>query len=288
MAEEKTMIFQPDNTMSVLAPLLANRGIDAGTLAAMNNGGWGGNSNMWLIFLVLLMGGGGYGWGNNRNGNDFLASQINNDAGREMLRDAIGGNRAAIADLANNLHVSNTAVQGALNQLALQTQAVGSQIGLSGQQVINAVQQGNCQITHELATNACTIEQMVTNQGYENRIENMQQTNILGSKIDAQSQMISDKFAALEMRELQNKLDAERAENATLKAQISNYNQNATINSIVQGATAPLNAAVNNIHEEVESIKGKLPDTVTVPLPVAAAAGITPYALGGTMPTYWG
>ncbi len=258
MAEEKTYVFQPDNTMSMLAPMLANRGIDASTLAAMN-GGWGGNNGMWLIFLVLLMGG-GYGWGNNRNGNEFLASQIGNDAGREMLRDAISGNRAAIADLATNLNVSNTAVQGALNQLTLQAQNIGSQVGLTGQQVINAVQQGNCQITHELATNACAIEQMVTNQGYENRIENIQQTNILGSKIDAQSQMIADKFAALEMRELQNKLDAERTENATLKATISNYNQNATIHNMISGATAPINVAL----------------------------GITPYATGLVPQNIWG
>ena len=286
MAEEKTYVFQPDNSMSMLAPWLANRGVDASTIAAMNNGGWGGNSNMWLIFLVLLMGGGGYGWGN-RGGNDFLASQINNDSGREMLRDAIGGNRAAIADLANNLHVSHTAVQGALNQLTLQCQNIGSQVGLSAQQTINAIQAGNAALSSQLATNACSIEQKVNNQGYENRIANMEQTNVLTSKIDAQTQLITDKFAQLELRELHSKLEAERAENTALRNTISNYNQNATINTIVANATAPINATVNTIHNEVEDIKRKQPDTITIPLPVAAQYGITPYGLGGNG-IYWG
>lgn len=286
MAEEKTFVFQPDNTMSMLAPMLANRGIDASTIAALSNSnGWGGNGCMWLIFLVLLMGGNGF-YG--RNGNDFLASQINNDAGRDMLRDAIGGNRAAIADLANNLNMSNSAIQGAINQLTLQAQNIGSQVGLTAQQTINAIQSGNCQIINQLATNACSIEKLVSNQGYENRIANLEQTNFIGGKIDAQTNLIQEKFAQLEMRELQNKLDAERAENTALKATISNYNQNATINQIMQSATAPINAAVNNIHEEVESIKGKLPDTITIPAPLAAQYGLTPYALGGNIPTIWG
>lgn len=288
MAEEKTFVFQPDTSMNMLAPLLANRGIDASTLAAMSNGGWGNGSNMWLIFLVLLMGGGGYGWGN-RNGNDFLASQINNDAGREMLRDAIGGNRAAIADLATNLNVSNTAIQNALNQLTLQAQNIGSQVGLSAQQTINAIQQGNCQLGNQLATNACTIEQMVSNQGYENRLNNIEQTNLLTTKIDAQTQLIQEKFAQVEMRELQNKLDAERAENTALKATISNYNQNATINGMIQGATSSIATSVNSIYKDVDAIKGKMVDTVTIPLPVAAQYGVTPYALGGnTFPSIWG
>lgn len=288
MAEEKTFVFQPDNSaMNMLAPMLTNRGIDASTMAAMCNGGWGNGSNMWLIFLVLLMGGGGYGWGNNRGGNDFLAAQMNNDAGREMLRDAISGNRAAIADLATNLNVSNTAVQGAINQLTLQAQNIGSQVGLSAQQTINAIQSGDASLGAQLASNACAIEQLVNNQGYENRIANMEQSNYLGSKIDAQTQVIQDKFAQLEVRELQNKLDAERAENAALKATISNYNQNATIHQMINGATAPIAASVANVHEEVEQIKAKQPDTITIPLPIAAQAGLTPYALGGT-PTYWG
>jgi hypothetical protein len=44
----------------------------------------------------------------------------------------------------------------------------------------------------------------------------------LGAKIDYQTNVINDKFCQLELRELQNKVDALREEKSTLKAQISN------------------------------------------------------------------
>ena len=71
--------------------------------------------------------------------------------------------------------------------------------------------------------------------GYENQLANYNQTNILqnaitsgfnslmadnaskfnivGAKIDAQTQIINDKFCQLEMREMQNKIDILRDEN---------------------------------------------------------------------------
>lgn len=289
MSDSKTYVFQPENSgvnaMSMLAPMLANRGMDAATISALmnNNGGWGGN--MWVIFLFFLMGWGGNGWGGNRGNfnTDFLSSQINNNTGRELLQQAIAGNNNAISQLATNLNVETTAIQGALSHLDTSVQNVASQVGMSGQQVINAIQQGNCQIVNQMAQHACDIRNSITSQGYENRIANIEQTNILGSKIDAQTNLINEHFAALELRALQDKLEATRAENSSLKATISNYNQNATINQMLVNATTPINAAVSNIHEEVEDIKRTLPTTVTVPLPVAYQYGITPYGLGGSL-----
>jgi hypothetical protein len=46
--------------------------------------------------------------------------------------------------------------------------------------------------------------------------DNTTKFNILGSKIDAQTQIINDKFCQLEMREMQNKIDALRQENNQL------------------------------------------------------------------------
>lgn len=286
MAEEsKTYVFQPDggcnSAMAMLAPMLANRGFDASTIAAlMNNNGFGGNG-MWVIFLFFLMGWGGNGFGGGR-GADFLSAQMNNNAGRELLQQAINGNSGAISQLATNLNVETTAIQGALSHLGTSVQSVASQVGMSGQQVINAIQQGNCQIVNQMAQHACDIRNSITTQGYENRIANIEQTNVLGGKIDAQTTLINEHFAALELRALQDKLESVRAENTSLKATISNYNQNATINQMLANATAPINTAVANIHEEVEEIKRTLPTTITIPMPLAVQAGITPYGLGGT------
>lgn len=275
MSESKTYVFQPDSggcnsAMSMLAPLMANRGMDAATLSAlMNNNGFGGN--MWVIFLFFLMGWGGNGWGNNRGnlGTDFLSAQMNNETGRELLQQAINGNSGAISQLATNLNVETTAIQGALSHLGTSVQNVASQVGMTGQQVINAIQQGNCQIVNQMAQTCCDIKNSITTQGYEARISNIEQTNILGSKIDAQTTLINEHFAALELRALQDKLEAARAENTSLKSTISNYNQNATINQIVAQATAPVAATINSIHEEVEDIKRAVPTTVSVPLNVA-------------------
>nr|UVX34873.1 MAG: hypothetical protein [Bacteriophage sp.] len=46
--------------------------------------------------------------------------------------------------------------------------------------------------------------------------DNTTKFNVLGSKIDAQTQIINDKFCQLEMREMQNKIDALRQENNQL------------------------------------------------------------------------
>lgn len=53
--------------------------------------------------------------------------------------------------------------------------------------------------------------------------------NILGSKIDAQTQIINDKFCQLEMREMQNKIDALRQENNQLALSASQQAQTANI-----------------------------------------------------------
>lgn len=55
------------------------------------------------------------------------------------------------------------------------------------------------------------------------------QFNILGAKIDAQTQIINDKFCQLEMREMQNKIDSLRQENNQLALAASQQAQTANI-----------------------------------------------------------
>lgn len=113
MSETKTYVFGNDGQcgggmMSLLAPLLQRNGLDPNLLLAMNkNGnGWGdGSGFMWVIFLFFLMGWGGNGWGGfGGNGRGAIANEINNDYGRSLLMDAIGGNRNALSNLATQLN----------------------------------------------------------------------------------------------------------------------------------------------------------------------------------------
>lgn len=261
MSESKTVIYSPDSgmaggngMMAMLAPLLQQKGIDPNLLVAMNgkNGGngWGNGSDfLWIIFLFFLfplLGRGG--WGNGFGGGNEggcpsgagLANLINNDNGRELFMSAIQGNGQAINNLATNLNCSVGQIQQAINGVSAKVAEVGCQVGLSSQQIINAIQAGNCQIANQMAQCCCDVKTSIERQGYENRIATINQTddlksnantqfNILGAKIDAQTQIINDKFCQLEMREMQNKIDTLRAEKSALELSASQQAQTANI-----------------------------------------------------------
>ena len=99
MDDSKVFMF-PDGAKS-------SSSIDPALLMALqNNGGFGGNGNwIWILFLWMMWGYGGNGWGNGfggNNGTGFLANQLNNDAGRDLLLQAINGN-VEVAALRNIL-----------------------------------------------------------------------------------------------------------------------------------------------------------------------------------------
>ena len=252
-----------------LANLAQNRGVDPNVLAMMNNnGGWGnGMGNwIWFFFIILLWGGNGWGgFGRNGQGTADLASLINSDNGRDLLMQAINGNGAAISQLASTLNCSAGQIQQSINGVMTQLQSLGSQVGMSGQAIINAIQSGNCSIERQLAQCCCDSRLLATQQGYESRIAISEQTNVLGSKIDQQSVLINDKFCQLEQRELQNKIDALREERSNLLGQISQANQTAQIGQYIAQAVNPVNAAVAALKSEVDGIKCKLPQTQVVP-----------------------
>ena len=233
------------DVMAFLPGLLGgNKGIDP-NLAAMltqannNKGSWGGDASwIWVILLFFLFGGWGNGFGN--NGANGLPAQLNNDAGRELLMNAIQGNGQAISQLSSSLNCSTQQLQNAICQIQGQIQNVGNQVGLSSQQIINAVQSGNNQLLSQIASCCCDVRNAITTQGYEDQLAIVNQTNtltgnantqfnILGAKIDAQTQIINDKFCQLEMREMQSKIDTLRQEKTALELGISQAAQTANI-----------------------------------------------------------
>ena len=274
MSEEKTYVFDGGSTngiISALAPMLQNRGIDPSVLALMkDNDGFGGNGGwwIWIFFLAMMWGGwGGRGGFGNGDGTGFLASQLNNDYGRDVLLQAINGNATAISQLATTLNCDINAVQAALTSLGTQVQAVGNTVGLSGQQIINAIQAGNASIASQLASCCCDVKGAISTQGYENRLATIDQTATLAAKIDAQTAMINDKFCALEMREMQNKIDALRDEKLALQTNISQRAQN----EYIATSLYPISTALTELRADFDCFKSHLPETVSVPYsPVAA------------------
>lgn len=300
MAEEKTYVFGDttgnNGLLSLLGPLMQQRGIDPSVLLAMRNneGGFGeGGWFIWVIFLFFLMGWGGNGFGGNRG----LANEINNDYGRDMLLQAINGNGNAIDQLATTLNCDVNAIQTAINAVQSQIQSVGNQVGMSGQQIINAIQAGNCQLASQLASCCCDVREAITKQGYDNQLATLNQTNVLGSKIDQQTTLINDKFCQLEMREMQSKIDALREDKSALINQLSQEHQTNAIQAYQAQTIAPVNAALTALQREVDSIKCKLPESVSVPyspvvgVPTCVAAQYGINALGYGFygnGNYWG
>lgn len=311
MSETKTYVFGNDGQcgggmMSLLAPLLQRNGLDPNLLLAMNkNGnGWGdGSGFMWVIFLFFLMGWGGNGWGGfGGNGRGAIANEINNDYGRSLLMDAIGGNRNALSNLATQLNCTEGQIQSAISALTSQVQSVGNQVGMSGMQTINALQQGNMQIAQHLANCCCenrlaTCQQTNTLQAAINNVatgqergfanvayETQRQTCDLHNAIKDSTQTIVNGQQQAVMREMQNKIDSLREENSTFKS-------SAMTSQIVGQALAPVNAVLAGLQKEVGEIKCAQPNTVTVPyqpfvtVPNCVAAQ---YGIYGNANGFWG
>ena len=259
------------------------------------NNGFGGEGGwfMWVIFLFFLMGWGGNGWGGfGNNGRGGLANEINNDYGRGLLMDAIGGNRNALSNLATQLNCTEGQIQSAISALTSQVQSVGNQVGMSGMQTINALQQGNMQIAQQIANCCCenrlaicqqtgTLQSAINNVavGQERAASSLayatqQQTCDLHNAIkDATAELKAGQTAA-EFRDMQDKIDHLREENG-------NYKSSAMMSQIVGQSLAPVNAALAGLQSEVNAIKCAQPNTVTVPYqPFQAVPNCVAYQYG--------
>lgn len=298
--ESKTYVFGNEGSTSnngmlgLLAPLLQKQGVDPNVLLAMKgNNGFGGEGGwfMWVIFLFFLMGwgGNGFGFGNGRGG---LANEINNDYGRGLLMDAIGGNRNALSNLATQLNCTEGQIQSAISALTSQVQNVGNQVGMSGMQTINALQQGNMQIAQQIANCCCenrlaicqqtgTLQNAINNVavGQERAASSLayatkDQSCELKNAIKESTLTIVNGQKQAEMREMQNKIDSLREENSTFKS-------SAMTSQIVGQAVAPINAVLAGLQSEVAGIKCKLPETVTTPYsPFTAVPNCVAYQAG--------
>lgn len=104
--------------------LLGGNKMDPNLVAALMNGRnnqdqFGGANGWWLWIIVLfwLWGGRGFGNGFGNGGENCangLPAQLNNDYGRELLMQAIQGNRSAIEQIANALNCTTTQLQSAI------------------------------------------------------------------------------------------------------------------------------------------------------------------------------
>lgn len=292
-----------DDSKVFMFPDATKNSIDPGLLALLNNnGGFGNGGNwIWILFLWMMWGYGGNwnnGFGGN-NGTGFLANQLNNDAGRDLLLQAINGRADALGQLAQITNGSVDQVRNAIGQLQLGISQVGSQVGMSGLETINALQLGNANLSRQLCECCCENRLAIANQTSAlqsnlaahdasvrlqlaqneaaDQLSVCQQTNQLGSQADRnantildaianQNTLITKEFCDLKERELQNKIDTQGDIITQLRGQISNDRQ-----------TEAFNAAMRALDDKIDAIAAKQPNTVPVQWPNLVAANATPY-----------
>ena len=234
-------------------------GLDSNLAAALlsqgRNNGFGGNDGLWgVIYLAIIASifgwnRGGFGGFGGFGGGSAIPAELSGDAGRELLMQAIQGNRESIGQIASSLSCSTQQVQS-----------------------------GDSGIINQLSSCCCNILSAVERQGAATQLQNCQNVNALTNAIngsvrdlkdsnDANSRAILAKLDAAETRVLQDKLDAERQKSATLAAQLNNEHQTAAILSSVGQQIAPVVAGLNALQSEVDGIKCKLPNTVPVVWP---------------------
>lgn len=297
MDDSKVFMFPEGGNTSSIDPNLL--------LALNNNGGFGGNGNwIWILFLWMIWG--NNGWGNNgfnnNGGTGFLSNQLNNNAGRDLLLQAINGRADALNQLATMLNTSVESVKNGIFSLQSSIQTVGSQVGMSGLETINAIQAGNATLGSQLASCCCenrlaicqqtnalqssiaahdaSVRLQLAQNEAADQLSVCQQTNTLTSQasnntnailgaIKDQNAMIVDKFCDLEKRELQNRINAQGDIITQLRNQISNDEQ-----------TLKFNAAFHAIDDKIDAIAAKQPNTVPIQWPNLVAANATPY-IGG-------
>lgn len=231
-----------NNLLASILPALQNKGVDTGYLLGMlgngNNGGlFGGRGFEDIIALIIVAAifgnGNGFGFGGNNQ----------NSTEREMLMSAIQRNGVDISQLASTLNCSIGQIDNAIGQVATQICNLTGQLGMSSQQIINAVQSGNNAISHQIADCCCRTQTAIqesnylTERGFCNTNQilakgfsdigyaTQSQTCSIEKSIAASTQAILEGQRAAELREMQDKMDALREKNAQQAVILNNAQQ---------------------------------------------------------------
>lgn len=270
-------------------------------LGGFNNGGWGGFGNgmngVFDIFALAIIanmfgwnnGGWGGGFGGGNNGLGFLANQLNNDSGRELLMNAITSqgeaNRSAVQNLATTLGQDFDLVNAAVANVQNSLQTLALQQAVSVPQIINSIQSGNQALSQQFCQCCCDQKLLTVEQGYQSQIRTIEQTNTLGSQADRNTASIvgainalqtnmTKEFCDVKEREMQSKIDTQADIITQLRNAADNANQTSQIIGYVNSVVAPL-------QKSVTEIENKMPNTVPVQWPNLTAVNTTPYVNGG-------
>lgn len=123
----------------------------------------------------------GDNWNNRDNGADVqraeiqsqiesLRNQMADNQNSNLLMGAIQGNGNDLKMLANSLNCDFNALQNSICGIQAGIQQLGGQVGFSAERVINAISQGDLQMTIALKDCCCQTQQNIIRMGYENQM----------------------------------------------------------------------------------------------------------------------
>ena len=318
MSESKTYVFGENGTsqgggfnsiLAMLPALMQRQGVDPSLFAlcnGKNNGNGWGDGLFAILLLFLLMGRGNFFGGNNGgclipNGQGGV--MLNNDANTAVIMQAVQRNGSDVQSPATALNTTTGNVIAAINGVSKEICGVGNQMGMTANQVLTAIMQGNNAIATQLAECCCKTNNNITAMDGNIKLAMCQQTGALQNAInnvavgqeratsslayatkeqscelknaikDATAELKAGQTAA-EFRDMQDKIDHLREENGT-------YKSSAMMSQIVGQSLAPVNAALAGLQSEVNAIKCAQPNTVTVPYqPFQAVPNCVAYQAG--------
>ena len=282
MSESKTYVFGENGTsqgggfnsiLAMLPALMQRQGVDPSLFALCNgksNGNGWGDGLFAILLLFLLMGRGNFFGGNNGgclmpNGQGGV--MLNNDANTAVIMQAVQRNGYDIQSLATALNTTTGNVIAAINGVSKEICGVGNQMGMTANQVLTAIMQGNNAIATQLAECCCktnnnitamdgniklamcqqtgTLQNAINNvavgqeRGFSNvAYETQRQTCDLHNAIKESTQTIVDGQKQAEMREMQNKIDTLNQQKTALET--SAIIQQQTANLVNQLRPTPI------------------------------------------------
>lgn len=207
---DKTYVFDNadggcsnNGMMGLLASLCNKQGLDPNAVFAMMNNrgncGWG-DMGAWWIVILLIFGwggwggfGGGFGGRGNAQGLADLGNLVNNDAGRDLIMQAIQGNATAISQLASTVHCDQNALMGAVQNLSTQL----CNLGMGQKDVIFAIQNGNQAILSKLCDCCCDLRQQVADFRGDIALQMCNQTNSLTNSINFVNSSVERGFSSV-------------------------------------------------------------------------------------------
>jgi len=237
-------------------------------------------------------------FGGNGYGGRGQCNCINSDLATQAVIAQGEASRTAIQTLASSVGQDFNIVYGAVQNAQGLISQLATANGMGFLQTVNAIQAGDaniiaqfqncccenrlaiCQQTNALQNSIADVNQNISATRSAQQLADCQQTYALTDTMNRNFLALDNKLDAMESNRKDREITALTAEVATLKS------QNFTA-GVIQQAVAPLNAQLAGIRGEVDAIKGKMPNTISVEYPQVAVVNTTPY-MGGYYPGGFG